>query len=359
MDKKQSCCGQQSSCGCGVQQEKNPNPRHYITGSIQTPAGNIPIVKSRLQKEDRKGGLLARWTNRRMDYRVEPGLYGVGKPNEQSPVMVSANYKLSFDHVRKELNGIHAWILVLDTKGINVWCAAGKGSFGTHELINRVKQANLHKIVSHKKLILPQLGAPGVAGHTVTKETGFRVIYGPVYAKDIPLFLENNLNKTPEMRRVNFTFKDRSVLVPMELIPGFKLGIFLLIPFLLLDIIKGGNILRDSLIDTGVWTLALLAGALLTPLFLPFVPGRSFTWKGWLTGVLLAAGAAFLFVDGPLEQAILLLFFPPMAAYLALNFTGSTTFTSLSGVVKEMRIGIPLLILSVLAGLGLKIYTLF
>jgi hypothetical protein len=81
--------------------------------------------------------------------------------------------------------------LILDTKGINVWCAAGKGTFGTDELVGRILKTGLSEIVSHRKLVLPQLGAPGVSAHEVTKQTGFSVVYGPVRAKDIKAFLDS------------------------------------------------------------------------------------------------------------------------------------------------------------------------
>jgi CO dehydrogenase/acetyl-CoA synthase gamma subunit (corrinoid Fe-S protein) len=96
---------------------------------------------------------------------------------------------LSFDTPRKELTGLDAWILVLDTKGINVWCAAGKGTFATKELAARIEATGLIKIIDHKKLIVPQLGAPGVSGYKVKKLFGFTVIFGPLRAKDIPAFL--------------------------------------------------------------------------------------------------------------------------------------------------------------------------
>ena len=103
-----------------------------------------------------------------MDYTVEPGIYAVGKPDETSPVLVSANYKLTFDILRKNLSGLDCWLLILDTKGINVWCAAGKGTFGANELVKRIESVVLSKIVKHKKLILPQLGASGVSGYEIT-----------------------------------------------------------------------------------------------------------------------------------------------------------------------------------------------
>ena len=365
MEKESSCCcgGTPAGCGCGPQKitlEKIPDeiPK-YITGLIDTPAGKVPVVSTNLGGNDRKGGILARWTNKRMGYRVTPGLYAVGNPGTESQVLVSANYKLSFDALRKELTGIDAWMLVLDTKGINVWCAAGKGTFGTDEIVHRVKMVNLEEVVSHKKLILPQLGAPGVAAHKVKEKSGFKVIYGPVYAKDLPLFLDNGLKKSPQMRRVHFTMKDRLTLVPMEVIPGLIYGLYILIPVLILDLLKGEAITRNLLVDSSVWLVTILAGGLVMPLLMPWIPGRSFAWKGWLTGLVFAAAAGYLFCDGPMEMAIMMLFFPPLASYIAVNFTGSSTFTSLSGVVKELKYALPLMIVSVFIGLVLRIYSYF
>jgi len=119
-----------------------------------------------------------------MNYRVDPGLYAIGEPTEESPVFVTANYKLSFDLLRRAVSSIHGWILVLDTLGINVWCAAGKGTFGTDELVDRIQSSGLADVVSHRKLIVPQLGAPGIAAHEVKRRSGFQVIYGPVRAED-------------------------------------------------------------------------------------------------------------------------------------------------------------------------------
>ncbi|HMA06201.1 MAG TPA: carbon monoxide dehydrogenase, partial [Methanomicrobiales archaeon] len=97
---------------------------------------------------------LARWGVNRMGHTVEPGLYRLGSPTPESEVFVSANYTLSFDALRSALEGRDAYILVLDTGGINVWCAAGKGSFGSEELVRRIGLSGLAEVVSHRKLIL-------------------------------------------------------------------------------------------------------------------------------------------------------------------------------------------------------------
>ena len=114
---------------------------------------------------------------------VDPGLYAVGHPTPESPVLVSANYKMSFDRLRSQLTGLTHGCLVLDTRGVNVWCSAGKGTFGTDEIVGRVRANRLGEIVSHRTLVVPQLGAPGVAAHQVKNRCGFRVVYGPVQGR--------------------------------------------------------------------------------------------------------------------------------------------------------------------------------
>jgi CO dehydrogenase/acetyl-CoA synthase gamma subunit (corrinoid Fe-S protein) len=167
----------------------------YITGTIPTSSVPVHCISTQLRFIDYLGAVMVRWGINRGNYRVEPGLYAAGTPDPDSDVFVTANYKLSFDTLRKNLTGLNCWILVLDTKGINVWCAAGKGTFGTNELVNRIKHVSLTAVVNHKRLILPQLGATGVAAHKVKELTGFNVHYGPVRAADITKFIENGYSR--------------------------------------------------------------------------------------------------------------------------------------------------------------------
>lgn len=292
---------------------------------------------------------LARWGYRRMAHRVQPGLYALGRPDETSPVLVTANYTLSFDAVRSALAGHDAYILVLDTQGVNVWCAAGKGTFSTRELVRRIEATGLGHVVRHRRLILPQLGAPGVAAHEVRRRSGFRVEYGPVRASDLPRYL-NTGQATPEMRRVRFAFWDRLVLAPMELVQTF-------VPMLLAALV-----LYFAL---GVWgavgaVAAVFAGAVVFPLLLPWLPGREFSVKGFALGGTVALAVALGAWQGSASWAMaprlgrvlaLLSAIPAVVAYLALNFTGATPLTSPTGVAREMRRYIRPM--AILAGLGL------
>ncbi len=282
-------------------------------------------------------------------YRIEPRLYAVGSPGHGSPVMVTANYKMTFDALRKELGGQNAWILVLETGGINVWCAAGKGTFGTEEVARRVKTTRLAEVVSHRRLILPQLGAPGVAAHRVREECGFSVVYGPVRAQDIPRFLTEGMKTTPEMRRVVFPVSERLALAPVELAGFLKPTAWAFLALFLLAGI-GPWVFSPSASwhrgpgASGVWLAGILCGAVITPVLLPWIPGRAFSAKGGVVGGCLAACIAAFFWEalGVFQGMALLVALPVISSFAAMNFTGATPFTSPSGVEKEMRRAIPL-----------------
>ena len=338
----------------------------FVIGSIPAAVGPVPQVSSFLTWADRLGTFKARWGIGRMNYTIDPGLYALGKPDSHSPVLVTANYKMSFDRLREALPGRDMWMLVLDTRGINVWCASGKGTFGTNELVDRIASSGLSQIVSHRELILPQLSGPGVAAHQVKQLSGFKVIYGPIRSKDLPGFLDSGFKATPEMRIKTFTTLERIVLIPIELVGAMRVGmITIFILFLLAFLLKFGegttNALSHGLFSVMAFFSAIVAGAILTPLLLPWLPGRAFSLKGLSLGLLAAIILVVLrFHDltawtGRLEIVAWLLLIPAVSAYLAMNFTGASTYTSLSGVKKEMRWALPLQIGAGIIGLILWI----
>lgn len=338
----------------------------FVTGSYNTAAGPLPQVSSALQPSDHWGTFKARWGVGRMDYAIDPGLYALGNPDKESPVLVTANYKMSFDSLRSLLPGRSAWILVLDTKGINVWCAAGKGTFGTAELLHRIESSGLKNIVSHRKLILPQLGAPGVAAHQVKQASGFKVHYGPIRAKDIPAYLDSGLRATAAMRIMTFPIKDRAVLIPIELVAALKPFLIMAPVLFILSGIGGpagfwANALHFGLFAVLALWSAILGGAVLNPLLLPYLPGRAFSVKGLSVGLVIALILLYLRdIDiqawaGRIEALAWLLIIPAIAAYLAMNFTGCSTYTSLSGVKKEMRWALPIQIAAGVVGFGVWI----
>ncbi len=337
-------------------------------GYLESEAGNIPKVSHKLTFRDRMGALKVRLNINRDNYRVAPGIYAVGDPHKESPVLVSANYKLSFDHLRSRISGIDAWILVLDTKGINVWCAAGKGTFGTDEIIKRIRISSLDRIVSQRRIILPQLGAPGVAAHIVAKETGFRPVYGPVRAEDIRRFIEAGMKADREMRRVRFGFLNRLVLVPVELTIALKYLLVSIVVILLLSGLSRTGFSLNTLVNNGAISavlllLAFITGTVITPLLIPYIPGRAFSFKGSVTGVVLFVVLYFYYPGfngaGYLELFSRFFLAVSISSFFTMNFTGSTTYTSLSGVMKEMKIAVPAQAVAASAGLVLFIISRF
>lgn len=356
-----SCCGEGLSGGLYTA---------VAVETVATPVGDIPQVATRLEFADRLGGWKARWGIGRMKYAVAPGLYAVGNPSADSMVFVSANYKMSFDHLRSNLHGRDAWIMVLDTKGINVWCAAGKGSFGTDEIVRRIESTGLAEIVSHRKLILPQLGGPGVSAHEVKDRTGFRVIYGPIRATDIPAFLDAGLKVTTEMRLVRFGLYDRLVLIPVELVMSGKYLLAVAAALLVLSGLGRDMYSLDRVMSVGLPALLLLfaaylAGGTMTPTFLPWLPGRSFALKGAVAGLVVVLIGGFygwtrsVWLIGDWDTIAWALMIPSIASFIGMNFTGASTYTSLSGVRCEMRVAVPLQIISAAAGLVLWVTARF
>ena len=327
------------------------------------PGGNVPEVSTELTLRDHLGMWKVRWGIGRYSYRVDPGLYAVGSPDAGSEVLVTANYRMTFDLLRSALGSLSAWILVLDTDGINVWCAAGKGTFGTKELVRRIEAVDLPSLVNHRRLILPQLGAPGVAAHEVKRQTGFSVVYGPVRASDIPAFFSAGLRTAPAMRRKTFGLWERAVLIPMELVPAAKWGT-VIVAFL--TVTAGALGPSDFSTDAGralvlsstALGLTLFAGAVASPLLLPWLPGRAYSLKGLWPGLAAAAALAALRPSAQVwSLAPWFLLIPAAASFLSLNFTGSSTYTSLSGVRREMRFAIPLQ--AGASALGLALWAVF
>ncbi len=342
-----TCTG---SCTCNSSGQDNRNQCSCIPdfANIQ----EIPRTDSIIRYADHLDHFFARIGIDRMGHRVKPGLYRIGNPSDESPVFVSANYTLSFDALRGSLEGIDGYILVLDTKGINVWCAAGKGTFGTDELVSRIKSSGLVSVVRHRTIIVPQLGAPGITAHEVRRRSGFRVEYGPVRAADLPEYLRQKTG-TPEMRRVLFPIRERLVLVPVELVHVALPGIIAAIALWFL----AGQIASIAAVA------AILTGTVLFPALLPYIPTRDYSMKGLILGIVVAIPFSYVYLSIPGASLVSnvmwalapLLIIPAVTAYLALNFTGSTPYTSRTGVKKEIFRYVPLMATMAVSGVALGI----
>jgi ubiquinone/menaquinone biosynthesis C-methylase UbiE len=209
--------------------------------------------------------------------KFRTGLYRVGHPDRKSPVLVTGNYELTVRRLVRELDGqVNCWLVVANSRGINIWCAAGGGYFTAEDVIAALKTSGVMDVVDHHALILPQLCANGIDGWKIRKETKWGVHWGPIRARDVPAYLNAGSKKTDEMRHVQFPLKAR---LEMTTVVLFLYGI-------------GMAIL--ALIFWRSYTLLLLGlMALLSyiyGIFLPWIPGRDGLAKGAALAALTLVG---------------------------------------------------------------------
>jgi hypothetical protein len=193
--------------------------------------------------------------------KVKPGLYTVGQPTPDSPVFVTGNYDLTVRRVVKALDKkIHAWLLVVDSGGINVWCASGGGFLTSDKIVSAIHANYLGEFVRHRQLVLPQFSAVGVDGNKIRENTDWNVHWGPVRAEDIPRYVEDNFQKSDDMRSVEFPILARLEMVSGTL--GFY-GLLILIPVAIFW--------RSSLLPIAI---AMIALSYFYALLMPWIPGK-------------------------------------------------------------------------------------
>lgn len=360
------CCGPPPSAQSSVYEKPGYTICRFVADFLDTPVGVVPRVKTEMGFNDFLGTIRARSGLGRNDYKVAPGLYAIGNPDMESSVLVSANYKLSFDKLRTRLKNTDAWILVIDTRGINVWCAGGKNLFSAEEIVRLVRQSGLSRVVSHRKLILPQLAANGVSARSVKKGCGFEVVWGPVRADDIEAFIANRMKATDRMRLVTFDTRERMTLIPVELNFVLKASLWVIAAAFILSGIGPGVFSVSDAVSRGSMVIAayfmgVFTGAILTPALLPWIPVRAFSVKGLIAGLAGIVPLIFVFRGqvGELEVFTLLFVALAVSSFLAMNFTGSTPYTSPSGVEKEMRVSMPFQAGAVVVGVFLWVVAAF
>ncbi len=225
---------------------------------------------------------------------IEPGIYQSGTPDENSPIIVTANYLYTYIKVMRALKGIDAWVLCVDSNGINVWCAARGNNFGNKQLIEAVEATDITKVSNKKTLILPQLSAGGIASPLIKSEAPnfpYNVLFGPVWAKHLPKFLNERPARKPEkMKLAKFTASHRLRAVITH--TTFLLRkIFLWPSFALLLILFGLSILNvvelSKLWIVGeIWLWIIITNVIIMILYPITGFTRKFMTKGLIYGVI-------------------------------------------------------------------------
>lgn len=219
-----------------------------------------------------------------LPWPTRTGLRAVGRPGPDSPVLLTGNFALTVARVERALRGLDAWLLVADSHGINVWCAAGGGHLTTHDAVSALKTTPIAERVAHRRVILPPLAAVGIEADRVRERTGWDVAWGPMYAEDLPAFLQGE--ETASMRQVRFDLRQRLEMAVMWAAPLSLLALVALLfwPSGFLPLIGTIGL---------IWGLAL-AVYLAFPLYEPLVARGSLAGFLLLFGGLTLAGAALV-----------------------------------------------------------------
>ena len=216
------------------------------------------------------------------------GLRTIGNPGPDSPVLVTCNFDLTVKRLTRILERLDVWLLVADSRGVNVWCAAVGEEFNSRSVVSAIKTSGVADMVNHRTLILPPLGAAGIKANEVRDSTGWKVMWGPVYAADIPQYIKNNFKKTDSMKRVTYRLKERLDTALGSFFPFYFLGG---IGFLLF-----GRHLFVEYILTGAAAFILFIS------FCPWIPGKTghikALWIDIILGIILIGTVLFSEIEG-------------------------------------------------------------
>ncbi|MEE8398242.1 MAG: acetyl-CoA decarbonylase/synthase complex subunit gamma [Desulfobacterales bacterium] len=121
----------------------------------------------------------------------DEGIYEVGNPDENSPVMVTTNFALTYFIVTGEIEGskVPTWLLIKDSEGLSVMTAWAAGKFSGDDVGIFVKKSGIMDKVKHKELIIPGYAA-AIAGDVEEELPGWTITVGPREAAHIPAFLK-------------------------------------------------------------------------------------------------------------------------------------------------------------------------
>lgn len=130
------------------------------------------------------------YTDPQKPVTVEPKLYAIGTVNENSPLMVTTNFSLTFYTVSPEIEAskIGVYLLVVDSEGMSVLTAWAAEKFTPESISESIKKFEAEKAVSHKKIIIP--GYVSVLSGKLEDASGWKVLVGPKEASAIPKYLK-------------------------------------------------------------------------------------------------------------------------------------------------------------------------
>ncbi|MGE5233590.1 MAG: HgcAB-like fusion protein [Acidobacteriota bacterium] len=234
-----------------------------------------------------------------LPHATRPGLRRIGNPDRNSPVLVTGNFALTVRRLRDALHGRDAWLLVANSRGINVWCAASGGHLTDHEVVAAVRASGIGDQVSHRRLVLPQLAATGIERRRITESTGWEAVWGPARLEDLPAYFDRGGSVARRDRWMRFPAWERLEMAAMWTVP------MALVAAIALALAAGA---ATALAGTGALALTVAALFLLLPWLRVTGPLRFPTLAGLAAVQLGIAAGALALAAGP----------PTIAAWIGL-----------------------------------------
>lgn len=266
-------------------------------------------------------------------YVVRPGLYYTGTHYDRdAPLLVTGNYHLSVLLVSRHVRRINARLLVIDTDGINVWCAAGKGAFCNAAILAQLNRYQRQTLTGSTwlTLLLPKFSLAGVDFRALRKEK-LRPIIGPLYAKDLPAYLASPPYRDNGQQTVRFDLQMRTFSWLPGLVQFVGYSGWLMLLFVGAEILFGATAPLGLLV-----VVAFVATAY--PLLFPWLPGKRFAVKGLALGlttsVALIATAAYRGV-APGELVAEIAFTVATGMFFGLSYTGNSAVSNYTKVRRE------------------------
>jgi len=136
------------------------------------------------------------YTDPRKPVAVEPGLRTFGNPDENSPVMFTTNFALTYYTVASDIESgkIDCYLLVVDTEGIAVDSAVAGRKLTAEKVAEAIKESGIEQKVKHRKLIIP--GKAARLSGEIEELTGWQVLVGPRDSSGIPKFIQEKWSPT-------------------------------------------------------------------------------------------------------------------------------------------------------------------
>lgn len=293
------------------------------------PAPSVPKVATTLGWRDYVANVACELSLYSTFFRVEPGLYRVGRAGPTAPLFVTANFTLTFNLVRRALAGLDAYVLVIDTRGINVWCAAGAGKFDAREVALAHRAFRAAEVPHRGPAVLPKLAATGVSRPELEDVYGVAAAYGPVYIRDVPAYVAAGYRKTPAMSRVDWGLAKRMEVTWFFALMNAAVAALPLAVF---------HRLYSPLAVAAVAAISVLLGALY-----PWLPTRLYSIKGLAAAALAAIPLLtykWLAGAGGFGLALWGIFLAFAGILLGLEYSGNTSVSSPSQVKQEFKPGL-------------------